>query len=138
MSCNCAPFIYTVNKDVSVAAGGNIPFGTVAHQKCDECRLNGNGIICKCKQVFKASINLTYVVPSASVSSVTDSKITLLQDGKEVQGAESTVTVDSATAKVQISFDTIVRNDTNVSSVLTVNTDQAIDVVNFATIIEPL
>lgn len=121
MACNCRPFIYTVNNaEMSVAQNGNLSLGTVVHQSCDECRLNGEGIVCHGRQAFEVYGIVILSVPSAESSATRDAVISLQQDNVNVPGGIAVSTLSSGTQIVTLPLLAVVRNDTKTSSVLTI------------------
>lgn len=143
MTCDCTPFLSTVNTGVSgIQTDATIPFGSVTreHNRCCgdvSCKLDGTGIVIKgARQAFLVSGHVTISQVDTSSSTAPTLSIELLQNGVKVQGSEVS---GSSAGTITLPICSVVRNDSTTSSVLTLsNTGPEVDLVNCSVTILPI
>ena len=92
MSCNSA--IYTVNSNVTVAANGTIPLGSVIRRFGCNCQLDGSAITCCGRGYYDVECSVSLTPVGAGVIGVQ-----LYADGVAVPGATASVTGAAATTE---------------------------------------
>lgn len=101
MSCNSA--IYAANTNATVAANGNIPFGSVIRRFGCNCQLEGGAITCCGRGYYEIDCSITMTPVGAGAVGVQ-----LYADGVAVPGATASVTGAAATTE-NLSFKALVR-----------------------------
>ena len=111
------PAIYTVASNVSVAADGTIPVGTIIRRMGCEMSIEGDAIACRGMGYYGVTVSVTMSPDAAGVIGVR-----LYQDGTQVPGAFA---MDTGTlnSPLSLSFRTMVRTSQCGVSTLTVALD---------------
>ena len=102
MSCPSA--LYTVNTNYTVAAGLEVPFGSIVRRYGRSCQLNGNGISLVGSGYYAIDASVTFTPTGAG-----DVTIQLLQDGTPIPGALATFAGTAGDA-VAVPVTCLVRN----------------------------
>lgn len=97
--------IYTVASNVSVAADGTIPVGTVVRRRGCDMRVEGDAVSCRGGGYYGVAVSATVSPDAAGAVG-----IRLYRDGIQVPGA-MTMGTGAINSPMSLSFSTVVRKE---------------------------